>query len=164
MDSVNRSCPITAYPCESYTDFLDGKCMNCSMFRSSGCPVFGYDSIHWRRTLVQLGQTRTYFQTNNAAPFCQFGYKVDILTWNQKTQWGYLTIKLSNGEEETQVRVTRKSLKFERYVESSFLAQFKIDVQPVKEISLKFCRGGGIQPRMKLRILSIRLSPLQNNL
>lgn len=41
MSSVNGSCPITAYPCDSYTDFLDGKCMDCGMFGSDGCPVFG---------------------------------------------------------------------------------------------------------------------------
>ncbi|XP_067279274.1 lipase member H [Pseudorasbora parva] len=164
MSSLNGSCPITAYPCESYKDFLDGKCMDCGKFKSAGCPIFGYDVVHWRETLVQLGETRTYFQTNKDPPFCKFGYKVDIVTWNQKVHWGYLTIKLSNGKEETQVELNHKSLMFEKYVETSVLAQFDIDIQPVKEITLKFCPERGLRPRKKLRLLSIRLTPIQNNL
>ncbi|XP_043077336.1 lipase member H [Puntigrus tetrazona] len=164
MSSVSGSCPITAYPCESYALFLDGKCMNCSSFAPDGCPVFGYDSVRWRERLVRLGQTRTYFQTNKASPFCKFGYKVDIVTWNQKKHWGYLTITLSSGLEEARVELNHKSLMFERFVESSVLAQFERDVQPVKEITLRFCSGKGIQPRKKLRLLSIRLTPLQKQL
>ncbi|KAK7130740.1 hypothetical protein R3I94_016025 [Phoxinus phoxinus] len=164
MNSVNGSCPITAYPCESYADFLDGKCMDCGKFKPDGCPAFGYDVVHWREPLVRLGQTRTYFQTNEAPPFCKFGYKVDIVTWNQKLHWGYLTIKLHNGKEETQVELNHKSITFEKYVETSLLAQFDRDIQPVKEITLKFCPAKGLRPRKKLRLLSIRLTPLQNNL
>ncbi|KAL1252367.1 hypothetical protein QQF64_017060 [Cirrhinus molitorella] len=164
MSSLNGSCPIIAYPCDSYTNFLDGKCMDCGKFLSAGCPVFGYDSIQWKDALVQLEQTRTYFQTNKALPFCKFGYKVDIVTWNQKTHWGYLTIKLNNGEEEAQVELNHKYLMFEKFVKSSLLAQFDRDIQPVKKISLKFCTGKGLRPRKKLRILSISFTPLQNNL
>uniref|UniRef100_A0A673LJC4 Lipase member H-like n=1 Tax=Sinocyclocheilus rhinocerous TaxID=307959 RepID=A0A673LJC4_9TELE len=164
LSSLNGSCPITAYPCDSYTLFQDGECMDCGRFTPDGCPVFGYDAVRWKDRLLQLNQTRTYFQTNKASPFCKFGYKVDIVTWNQKTHWGYLTIKLSDGQEEAQVELNHKSLMFERFVESSVLAQFDRDVQPVKEISLKFCTGKGLRPSKKLRLLRIRLTPLQNHL
>uniref|UniRef100_A0A8C2I878 Lipase, member Ia n=1 Tax=Cyprinus carpio TaxID=7962 RepID=A0A8C2I878_CYPCA len=163
MSSLNGSCPITAYPCDSYTLFQDGECMDCGRFAPDGCPDFGYDAVRWRDTLLQRGQTRTYFQTNKASPFCKFGYKVDIVTWNQKTHWGYLTIKLSNRKEEVQVELNHKSLMFERFVESSVLAQFDRDVQPVKEVTLRFCTGKGLGPRKKLRLLHIRLTPLQNH-
>ncbi|KTG38983.1 hypothetical protein cypCar_00028764, partial [Cyprinus carpio] len=163
MSSLNGSCPITAYPCDSYTLFQDGECMDCGRFAPDGCPDFGYDAVRWRDTLLQRGQTRTYFQTNKASPFCKFGYKVDIVTWNQKTHWGYLTIKLSNRKEEAQVELNHKSLMFERFVESSVLAQFDRDVQPVKEVTLRFCTGKGLGPRKKLRLLRIRLTPLQNH-
>lgn len=56
-----------------------------------------------------------------------------------------------------------KSLMFERFVESSVLAQFDRDVQPVKEVTLRFCTGKGLGPRKKLRLLRIRLTPLQNH-
>ncbi|XP_051537241.1 lipase member H-like isoform X1 [Myxocyprinus asiaticus] len=164
MSSVNGSCPIIAYPCDSYTDFLDGKCMDCGKFGSAGCPVFGYDAIRWKEALVQLEQTRTYFQTNNAFPYCKFGYKVDIVTWNQQTQWGSLTIKLEDGKQETQVELNHKSIMFAKYVETSLLAQFDRDIQPVKSITVKFCKRKGLRPRKKLRLLRIRLTPLQNNL
>ena len=41
MNSINRTCDMIAYPCESYTDFLDGKCMGCDKFQGEGCPVLG---------------------------------------------------------------------------------------------------------------------------
>ncbi|XP_016114306.1 T-complex protein 1 subunit zeta-like [Sinocyclocheilus grahami] len=41
MSSISGSCPITAYPCDSYTLFQDGKCMDCGTFTPDGCPVLG---------------------------------------------------------------------------------------------------------------------------
>ncbi|XP_057216799.1 lipase member H isoform X1 [Triplophysa rosa] len=162
LSSLNGSCPIIAYPCDSYTDFLDGKCMDCRMFGSAGCPVFGHDAIRWNESLVQFGETRTYFQTNRASPFCKFGYKVDIVTWNQKTHWGYLTITLQDGQQESQVELKHKAFAFEKYVETSLLAQFDRDIQPVKKITVKFCTAKAFCPKNKLRILSIRLTPLHS--
>ncbi|XP_051959569.1 lipase member H-like [Xyrauchen texanus] len=164
MSSLNGSCPITAYPCDSYTDFLDGKCMDCGKFGSAGCPLFGYDAIRWKEPLVQMQQLKTFFQTNDAYPFCKFSYKVDILIWNKRTHWGYFTIKLEDGKQEAQVDLNHKSIMFEKYVETSLLAQFDRDIQPVKRITVKFCTRKGLGPRKKLRLLRIRLTPLQNNL
>ncbi|CDQ69973.1 unnamed protein product [Oncorhynchus mykiss] len=70
LGSINRTCNIRAFPCSSYTEFLDGRCMDCDQFKPAGCPVFGYDSIEWKDTLVPLNQTRAFFTTNKQTPFC----------------------------------------------------------------------------------------------
>ncbi len=53
----------------------------------------------------------TYISSNSLLMYSltplEFGYKVDIVTWNQKKHWGYLTIKLSNGQEEAQVELNQ---------------------------------------------------------
>ncbi|XP_055035148.2 lipase member H [Misgurnus anguillicaudatus] len=164
MSSINGSCPIIAYPCDSYTDFLDGKCMDCRKFGFDECPVFGFDSINWKEFLVKYNQTRTYFQTNAASPYCRFGYKVDIVIWNQKTHWGYLTIKLQDGNEESQVELKHKAFMFETFVETSLHAQFDREIQSVKQITVKYRTAKALCPKNKLRILRIRLTPLQSKL
>ncbi|KAL6469607.1 hypothetical protein MHYP_G00207260 [Metynnis hypsauchen] len=160
LDSLNNTCPITAYPCSSYSDFLDGKCLNCTQFGSAGCPVFGYDVIHWKDSLVKMDQAMTYFTTNKETPFCKTGYKVDILTWNSEARWGYISITLRKGDQETTAEVNHKSYKFEQYTENSLLAQFDRDVQPAEKITLKYRTGNVFGPRYKLRVLRMRLTPL----
>ncbi|CAB1316041.1 unnamed protein product, partial [Coregonus sp. 'balchen'] len=70
LGSITQTCIISAFPCSSYTEFLDGHCMDCDQFKPAGCPVFGYDSIEWKDTLVPLKQTNAFFTTNKQTPFC----------------------------------------------------------------------------------------------
>lgn len=35
----------------------------------------------------------------------EFGYNVDIVTWNKKKHWGYLTMTLQDGQQESQVEL-----------------------------------------------------------
>lgn len=39
--ALNRTCSLTGYPCSSYGDFLDGRCLQCEAFRPASCPVLG---------------------------------------------------------------------------------------------------------------------------
>lgn len=160
LDSVNRTCRTVAYPCSSYSDFLDGKCFNCSRFGSAGCPVFGYDVIEWKDVLLKLDQTSTYFTTNKASPYCKVGYKVDILTWNSEKRWGHITLTLRKGDQETTAEINHKSYEFQLYTETSLLAQFDREVQPAEKITLKYGTGNVFGPKYKLRVLRIRLTPL----
>ncbi|XP_060791279.1 lipase member H isoform X2 [Neoarius graeffei] len=164
LDSVNKSRQITAYPCSDYSDFLDGKCLSCELFNSSGCPVFGYDVIMWKDVLRKLGQTKTFFTTNQDAPYCKTGYKVEIVIWNSEVRWGSITIMLKNSTQETETQIDHKSFKFERYTNNMLLAQFERDVYPVEKITLKYVTGNVFTPRYKLRVLRFRLTPLKSGL
>lgn len=46
--ALNRTCSLTAYPCSSYSDFLDGRCLQCEAFKPAPCPMLG------ERTAFQL--------------------------------------------------------------------------------------------------------------
>ncbi|KAM9450862.1 lipase member H isoform 1-T2 [Clarias gariepinus] len=164
LDSINQTSQITAYPCSDYSNFLDGKCLSCERFNSSGCPVFGYDVTQWKEVLLKLGQTSTFFTTNQKTPYGKSGYKVEIVSWNSEERWGYITITLKNSTQETEARIDHKKLKFEQYSEATLLAQFERNVYPVKTITLKYVTGNAFTPRYKLRVLRFRLTPLKSGL
>ncbi|XP_056140508.1 lipase member H-like [Lampris incognitus] len=161
LDSLNRTCTIRAFPCSSYADFMDGRCLNCEKFGAAGCPVFGYDVTKWRETLVGLPQTKAFFTTNIGSPFCRTNYRLDILTWNQETRWGYITIKLFGDGKDAVATINHKASKFKKYTETQLLAQFDKDLQSVQKVSIKFSTVNKFKPKYKLRVLRIRLKHLE---
>lgn len=162
MESVSRTCKSIVYPCSSYKDFLDGKCSSCSRFGPAGCPIFGYDAIQWKDTLRSLNQTKTYFKTNADAPFCMTNYFVEVVTWNQEVRYAYITIKLQSGNKEAVANIDHNATRFKKFIETRMLAPFNAGVQSVDKISLTFTTGNVFKPSYKLRVLRLRLVPLES--
>nr|XP_020454646.1 lipase member H [Monopterus albus] len=162
IESLNGTCASTAFPCSSYTNFLDGNCLNCDQFGAAGCPVFGYDVIQWKDVLLRLGQTTTYFTTNEKSPFCTTNYILDMVIWNMKERWGYITVKLYYNGTEAVATIDHKASKFKKYTGTKLFAQFDKDIQSVEKMSLKFSTGNVFKPKYKLRILRIRLTHLEH--
>ncbi|XP_076843106.1 lipase member H [Brachyhypopomus gauderio] len=163
VDSFIESCGMTAYPCANYSAYLDGKCLSCDQFGSVGCPVFGPHLVRWKDILVKLGQTSTYFATNQISPYCQTNYKVEIVTWNSQPRWGFISIKLHSASEEVLAQTLHTSTKFEQYVETTLLARFDRRVRSVEKITLKYSTANVCTGRYKLRLLRIRLTPLDRS-
>ncbi|XP_019941818.1 lipase member H [Paralichthys olivaceus] len=161
LGSVNQTCSIRAFPCSSYSDFLDGNCLSCEQFGAAGCPVFGYDVAQWKDSLVGLGQTKMFFTTNPESPFCTTGYTVDVVIWNTNIQCGYMTIKLHHNGTEAVATIDHKSSKFEKYTESKLFAQFDKGIESVDKISVKFSTKNLLKSKYKLRVLRIRLTHLE---
>lgn len=164
MESIKRSCPIMAYPCSSYRDFMDGNCLNCEQFGPDGCPIFGYDVIEKKNVLQKMKQTKAFFKTNSQSPFCMTNYKVDIVTWNKEPRFGYITIKLHGSSKEAVATIDHRASKFEKFTETRLLAHFDTDPEtPVKKVSLTFTTGNVFKPPYKLRVLTLRLTPIDTN-
>ncbi|XP_074467413.1 lipase member H [Sebastes fasciatus] len=161
LDSLNGTCASRAFPCSSYKDFLDGNCLNCDRFGAAGCPDFGYGVTKWRDVLLRLGQTKTYFTTNTASPFCRTNYRVEVMIWNADVRWGYITIKLHGNGKEAVATIDHKAAMFKKYTETRLLAQFDEDLQSVRKVSLKFSTGNVFKAKYKLRVLRIRLTHLE---
>ncbi|KAJ7996720.1 hypothetical protein DPEC_G00239960 [Dallia pectoralis] len=161
LESMKRTCTSHAFPCSSYKEFLDGHCTNCTRFAPDGCPVFGYDSIQWKRHLRP--ETMTYFTTNKQVPFCRTNYILDIVIWNHDVIKGYITVKLHSGSEVTTATINHKASKFEKYTETRLLAQFDKKLPDVHKISIKFSVGNTIHNKYKLRVLRVRLKHLELN-
>ncbi|KAK9953267.1 hypothetical protein ABG768_017272 [Culter alburnus] len=160
--ALNHTCNLTAYPCSSYSDFLSGQCLQCETFKPASCPVLGYDMSQWRDTLVRLGQTRAYFSTTAELPYSKTSYRVDLVTWNQFLRWGVVILRLHNGKNVIESRIDNKLLRFEQYTSTRLLAQFDEDLYPIQKISLRIVTGNVIGPRYKIRLLRIRITPLEN--
>ncbi|XP_029934664.1 lipase member H [Myripristis murdjan] len=159
--ALNRTCSLTGYPCTSYSDFLDGRCLQCEAFKPAPCPVLGYDVSRWRDALLRLGQTKVYFSTTATLPYRKPSYRVDMVTWNQYLRWGVVYIRLHSGRNYTEARVDHKLIRLEQYTSTRLLAQFDEDLQPVQKISMRISTGNVIGPRYKIRLLRIRLTPLE---
>ncbi len=55
-----------------------------------------------------------------------------------------------------------KLFRFEQYTSTRLLAQFDEDLDPIQKISLRIVTGNVIGPRYKIRLLRIRITPLEN--
>ncbi|XP_035287649.1 lipase member H-like [Anguilla anguilla] len=158
LNSLNKTCNITAYPCSSYDDFLDGKCTQCDTFKPAPCPVFGYFISEQKDTILHLNQTKAFFSTTANQPFCKTYYRVDIVPWNQPILSGVLTIKIHNGTDVAEAKINHKYSKFEQYKTTQLLAQFDKSLQRVQKVSLQFSTNNVVGPRYKLRLLRFQLS------
>ncbi|KAJ3611905.1 hypothetical protein NHX12_021918 [Muraenolepis orangiensis] len=145
---------------DAFGDFLDGRCLQCEAFKPAPCPVLGYNMSRWKDTLLQLGQTKAYFSTTAALPYRKASYRVDMVTWNQHLRWGAVHLRLHNGRHYTETRLDHKLIPFEQYTSTRLLAQFEEDVHPVQKVSLRVSIRNVMGPRYKIRLLSIRLTPL----
>ncbi|XP_061876724.1 lipase member H isoform X2 [Entelurus aequoreus] len=107
--ALNHTCSLTAYPCSSYADFLDGRCMQCEAFRPAPCPQLGYDISQWRESLLRLGQTKVFFSTTATLPYRKLNYRVDMVTWNQYLRWGVVHIRLHSGRTFSEARIDQSA-------------------------------------------------------
>ncbi|XP_072386685.1 uncharacterized protein [Diabrotica undecimpunctata] len=72
IDSVSPRCHFPAFPCESYEDFIDGKCFPCTEERQ--CGNMGYYADRSK------GRGQLYLITREEEPFCAHQYHVKIET------------------------------------------------------------------------------------
>ncbi|XP_057658000.1 uncharacterized protein LOC130894953 isoform X1 [Diorhabda carinulata] len=70
IDSVSPRCHFPAFPCDSYEDFLNGKCFPCTEERQ--CGNMGYYADRSK------GRGQLYLITREEEPFCAHQYHVKI--------------------------------------------------------------------------------------
>lgn len=65
IESINSFCPFTAFQCNSWDDYLNGKCIQCG---KGGCTVVGYYADDFK----VFGSF--YVATSESPPFCGSNY------------------------------------------------------------------------------------------
>ncbi|XP_008064534.1 lipase member H isoform X2 [Carlito syrichta] len=163
LSSLRENCNITAYPCESYLDYRNGKCVSCGIPQKEPCPLLGYYADHWKDSLKGKDplMTKAFFDTTEKKPFCMYHFFVDIITWNKNVRRGAITIKLRDkAGNTTESKIDHEPATFQKYHQVSLLARFNQDLDKVSAISLVFSTGSVIGPKYKLRILRMKLRSL----
>nr|XP_035940594.1 lipase member H isoform X2 [Halichoerus grypus] len=163
LSSLRENCSITAYPCDSYRDYRNGKCIHCGIPQKESCPLLGYYADNWKEYLKRKDppMTKAFFDTAEEEPYCIYHYFVDIITWNKSIRRGSITIKLRDRDGNiTESKINHEPAVFQKYHQVSLLARFNQDLDKVANISLVFSTGSVIGPKYKLRILRMKLRSL----
>ncbi|XP_023438967.2 lipase member H isoform X3 [Dasypus novemcinctus] len=163
LSSLRENCAITAYPCESYRDYRNGKCISCGTPQKVPCPLLGYYADNWKDYVREKDppMTKAFFDTAEEKPYCIYHYFVDIITWNKNVRRGSITIKLRDKDGNiTESKIDHEPATFQKYHQVSLLARFNQDLDKVATISLVFSTGTVIGPKYKLRILRMKLRSL----
>uniref|UniRef100_A0A670Y9H5 Lipase H n=1 Tax=Pseudonaja textilis TaxID=8673 RepID=A0A670Y9H5_PSETE len=142
ISSLQHDCGITAYPCESYKDYRNGKCMSCNFKSSPG-------------TYAHLAGARP--------PRALYHYSLDIITWNKSTRRGFINIKITDNSGNTiESRINSDVAVFQQYRQTKILAGFYLDFGNISTIGLTFSTRSTVGPKYKLRVLEMRLKPLSH--
>uniref|UniRef100_A0A452TEF1 Lipase H n=1 Tax=Ursus maritimus TaxID=29073 RepID=A0A452TEF1_URSMA len=148
LSSLRENCSITAYPCDSYRDYRNGKCVNCGIPQKESCPLLGKSNKQFSPLI-------------NKEFIFVYHYFVDIITWNKNIRRGSITIKLRDKAGNiTESKINHEPAVFQKYHQVSLLARFNQDLDKVATISLVFSTGSVIGPRYKLRVLRMKLRSL----
>uniref|UniRef100_A0A8B9QD05 Lipase domain-containing protein n=1 Tax=Apteryx owenii TaxID=8824 RepID=A0A8B9QD05_APTOW len=164
LSSLKSECNITAYPCDSYSDYKRGKCVDCKAFQPMSCPVLGYYADRWKELLIQNSlPTKAYFDTSDHDPFCMYNYLLDIITWNKNIRRGFIRVKITDYAGKTvESEMDSEAATFQQYRRVKILTGFYQDIDKILRISLTFSTKTLIGPKYKLRILQMRLKSLNN--
>ncbi|XP_010622517.1 lipase member H isoform X1 [Fukomys damarensis] len=163
LASLREGCAVTAYPCDSYRDYRNGKCLSCGTAQTEPCPRVGYYADHWKGYLREeaLPTTKAFFDTAEQNPFCIYHYFVDIISWNKNVRRGSITIKLRDKDgNTTESIIDHEPATFQKYHQVSLLARFDQDLREVTAISLVFSTGSVLGPKYKLRVVRMKLRSL----
>ncbi|XP_054980771.1 lipase member H [Sorex araneus] len=163
LASLRENCNVTAYPCDSYQDYKNGKCITCGLPGSRPCPLLGYYADTWKDYLREKDppMMKAFFDTDEKQPFCVYHYFLDISPWNKNIRKGYITIKLTDKAGSVTVsKIKHELTTFQKYHQVSMLARFNQDLEKVANISLIFSTGSIIGPKYKLRITRVKLRSL----
>ncbi|XP_070607860.1 lipase member H-like isoform X4 [Erythrolamprus reginae] len=164
ISSLQYDCDITAYPCESYKDYRNGKCVSCN-FKSLPCPIVGYYADKWKDHFLERNPplTKAYFDTSDKDPFCMYHYSLDIITWNKSTRRGFINTKITDNSGNTiESRINSDAAVFQQYRQAKILAGFYLDFGNISEIALTFSTRSSVGPKYKLRVLEMRLKSLSH--
>ncbi|XP_069492530.1 lipase member I [Ambystoma mexicanum] len=163
ISTLKESCDITAYPCDSYKDYRNGKCANCDAFQPMTCPTLGYKADRWKDYFVLKNPpvTKAFFDTAKKEPFCMYHYFLEFISWNKNVRRGYIIIKLMTKDgNTTESTIDHEAATFDQYTQTNLLAKFDQDFVNVHRMSLRYYSGTVIGPKYKLRVLRVRLRSL----
>uniref|UniRef100_A0A8C4R968 Lipase, member Ia n=1 Tax=Eptatretus burgeri TaxID=7764 RepID=A0A8C4R968_EPTBU len=96
ISSLSRRCKPQAFPCESYSAYKQGLCLNCTEVQGlTHCPQPGYH-IEWLKMPIQFSNVKAYMDTGKEEPFCASPYLVRMS--QQVSKWIHLQMRMVTTE------------------------------------------------------------------
>ncbi|NXW99953.1 LIPH Lipase, partial [Larus smithsonianus] len=124
----------------------------------------GYYADRWKKFLIPMSSPmKTYFDTSDQDPFCMYNYLLDITTWNKNIRRGFIKVKITDYTGNTvESEMNSEASTFQQYKRVKILTGFNQDLDEISKISLTFSTKTLIGPKLKLRILQMKLKSLNN--
>ncbi|NXV33117.1 LIPH Lipase, partial [Rissa tridactyla] len=124
----------------------------------------GYYADRWKKFLIPMSSPmKTYFDTSDQDPFCMYNYLLDITTWNKNIRRGFIKVKITDYTGNTvESEMNSEASTFQQYKRVKILTGFNQDLDKISKISLTFSTKTLIGPKLKLRILQMKLKSLNN--
>ncbi|XP_064115951.1 pancreatic triacylglycerol lipase-like [Macrobrachium nipponense] len=164
-DSIKSQCPYMAFHCDSYEDYMSGKCLSCGV-DGTGCALMGLHADTWRgagtgKELVQL------FTSAGTAPnFCRYHYQIVVelgdLPGTERDRLGklYTTFIDGDGRKMTFDLTSKHPKQFTSRSHHSFFVENEENFGDVREVEVKWAmerRGSqSTQTSLSLQKLAIR--------
>ncbi|KAJ6658347.1 hypothetical protein lerEdw1_020619 [Lerista edwardsae] len=85
ISALEDSCPMVAFPCSSYTDFLAGHCLNCANPFLLSCPRLGLLDSGGVNMEKLPTEVKVYLATATTAPYCVYHSLVEFHLQQRRT-------------------------------------------------------------------------------
>ncbi|XP_069748434.1 phospholipase A1 member A-like [Narcine bancroftii] len=101
ISSIKNRCPLVAFPCQTYEQFTNGKCVNCFFHSLQQCPRIGLLENGSLQALLQPREVKAFLMTSSHVPFCVNHFLVelflgDVGTYNQHVEVIFLNNNYAN--------------------------------------------------------------------
>uniref|UniRef100_A0A6J0TE08 Phospholipase A1 member A n=1 Tax=Pogona vitticeps TaxID=103695 RepID=A0A6J0TE08_9SAUR len=78
ISALQDSCPMMAFPCSSYQDFLAGHCLDCLNTFQQSCPTIGLLNNGGVNMEKMPAEVKVYLATAASAPYCVYHSLVEF--------------------------------------------------------------------------------------
>ncbi|XP_036396566.1 phospholipase A1 member A isoform X2 [Megalops cyprinoides] len=146
ISALNDSCPLTGFPCYSYDQFLNGRCVDCQETFEGTCPRIGLLERSGITVSPLPYQEKVFLLTSASAPFCVHHILVELEV-SPLEKSAEVQVTLSSGGHPEMERKLKMHTKENVYktVMASPVPLCKIHSIQLKNTGSRFYRQGDIR-------------------
>ncbi|XP_028292290.1 phospholipase A1 member A isoform X2 [Gouania willdenowi] len=146
QSSLNGSCPLVGVPCQSYEEFLKGRCLDCDAFKGK-CPQIGL-SINSGIAVSPLPkEQKVFLLTTSLSPFCAHHILLELnVSPLDKSAEVEVILRTENTGSQQRLRLQTDSTVY-RTVVAHPIALCQINTIIIKNTGARFYRQSEIHVR-----------------
>ncbi|XP_051841294.1 phospholipase A1 member A [Antechinus flavipes] len=106
ISALENSCPLIAFPCTSFKDFLSGDCLDCANPFRHSCPRIGLLEQGGINMEKLPKEVKVYLLTTSKAPYCLYYSLVEFLLLKQRNKKTEIEVTLHSSNLTTSIKIT----------------------------------------------------------